>query len=45
MKSGAPILELKNALTLVLPFGRNLARFRVHQVPIQKKSFKKLGLG
>ena len=45
MKSGAPILEPKNALSLVLPFGRGLARFQVHQVHIQKESFKKLGLG
>ena len=45
LKSGARILEPMNALLLVFPFGRGLARFQVHQVHFQKKSFKKLGLG
>ena len=45
LKSGARILEPMNALLLVFPFGRGLARFQAHQVAIQKESFKKLGLG
>ena len=45
LKSGFRILEPQNALLLVFPFGRGLARFHVHQVHFQKKSFKKLGLG
>ena len=45
MKSGVPIQVPKNALLLAFPFGRGLARFQAHQVPIQKESFKKLGLG